>query len=117
MNKIKQTFILSAFLMPTLALATTTANTEPFTTSVSNVKAALGPQQAEVSSKGNSLTIISPRTGISYTLGNTEGRSIILQTDAIAAANSTNADRIIAVNPAISTESQEKAAKVLADMP
>ncbi|MCF9000235.1 hypothetical protein [Acinetobacter nectaris] len=116
MNKIKQTFLFSAFLMPALAFAAGTS-TEPFTTTVKNVKAALGPQQAEVSSKGNSLTIISPRTGISYTLGNTEGRSIILQTDAIAAANSTNADRIIAANPALSKESQDKAAKVLADMP
>ncbi|SNQ29922.1 hypothetical protein [Acinetobacter apis] len=115
MKTIKQALFLSSLMVaPVIAFAE--APTEPFTTSVGSVKAALGPQQALATSKGNSITIISPRTGISYTLGNTEGRSIVLQTDAIAEANSITAKRIVAVNPAVSETSQLAAEKALIGM-
>lgn len=115
MKTLKQAIFLSSLMIaPAIALAE--AQTEPFTTSLGNVKAALGPQQALAISKGNSITIISPRTGISYTLGNTEGRSIVLQTDAIAEANSITAKRIIASNPAVSETSQLAAEKALISM-
>jgi hypothetical protein len=42
-------------------------------------------------------------------LGNTGNRPIILQTTAIAPANSANINRIVATNPALSVKSQEKA--------
>ena len=58
--------------------------------------------------KQENTTVISPRTGIRYTLGNTGNRTIILQTAAIAPANSANINRIVASNPALSPKSQEK---------
>ena len=114
MQKIKQIALLSSIFISTLSVA---APTEPFTTTVGNVKAALGNQTADATVKKGLTTVTSPRTGISYTLGNTEGRSIVFQTDAIAPANETNVKRIVATNPALSAESQQKAEKALLDMP
>ena len=54
--------------------------------------------------KQENTTVISPRTGIRYTLGNTGNRPIILQTTAIAPANSANINRIVASNPALSAK-------------
>ncbi|SDB80830.1 hypothetical protein [Acinetobacter boissieri] len=113
MMKIKHGLVASLIMASTVAIA---APTEPFTTTVGNVKAAMGPQLAEATSKGNTLTIISPRTGISYTLDNTEGRTVILQTDAIAAANNVTAKKIIAQNSAVSETSQLNAEKALIDL-
>lgn len=81
----------------------------PQTTTVDKVLAAKGPTTAEVQVKHEVTTVISPRTGIRYTLGDTGNRPIVLQTAAIAPANSANINRIVATNPALSARSQEKA--------
>ena len=80
----------------------------PQTTTVDKVLAAKGPTSAQAVVKQENTTVISPRTGIRYTLGNTGNRPIILQTAAIAPANSANINRIVASNPALSPKSQEK---------
>lgn len=113
MNKIKQSLVISALLVPSIAFA---ASVDGFTTTLGNVKAAIGPQQAEVTAKGDTLTIVSPRTGISYTLNQTAGRSIILQTDAIAAANNVTAKTLMAQNPAVSQASQLNVEKELIEL-
>ena len=79
------------------------------TTTVDKVLAAQGNTTAEAQVKRDVTTIISPRTGIRYTLGDTGNRPIVLQTAAIAPANSANINRIVASNPALSAKSQEKA--------
>ncbi len=94
--------------LPTLALA------EQLTTTPEKVKAAIGPQTAQAIVKDNQVTVISPRTGISYTFNN-DNKPIVLQTQAIVAANSVNAGRIVAANPALSVESQQKAKQALLD--
>lgn len=81
----------------------------PQTTTVDKVLAAKGPTTAEAQVKHEVTTVISPRTGIRYTLGDTGNRPIVLQTAAIAPANSANINRIVATNPALSARSQEKA--------
>lgn len=79
------------------------------TTTVDKVLAAKGATTAEAQVKREVTTVISPRTGIRYTLGDTGNRPIVLQTAAIAPANSANINRIVASNPALSAKSQEKA--------
>ena len=79
------------------------------TTTVDKVLAAKGATTAEAQVKREVTTVISPRTGIRYTLGDTGNRPIVLQTVAIAPANSANINRIVASNPALSAKSQEKA--------
>ncbi|MCH7336548.1 hypothetical protein [Acinetobacter sp. NIPH 2699] len=81
----------------------------PQTTTVDKVIAAKGETSAQAQVKHDVTTVISPRTGIRYTLGDTGNRPIVLQTAAIAPANSANINRIVASNPALSEKSQEKA--------
>jgi hypothetical protein len=76
---------------------------------VDKVRAAQGVVTAEAQVKREVTTVVSPRTGIRYTLGETGNRPIILQTTAIAPANAANINRIVATNPALSVKSQEKA--------
>jgi hypothetical protein len=79
----------------------------PQTTTVDKVLAAKGPTSAQAVVKQENTTVISPRTGIRYTLGNTGNRPIILQTAAIAPANSANINRIVASNPALSQRARK----------
>ena len=88
--------------MPVLAFA------ETQTTTIENLQAAAGTVKAQAEVKNDSTTVISPRTGIRYTLGNTGGRPIILKTAAIAAVTPATINRVVASNPALSTSSQEK---------
>ena len=107
MKKVLQPFMIAMLAMPASAFA----NTQ--TTTPEKVKQALGAQtaQAQVGADGQ-VTIASPRTGIKYTFAN-PNRPIVMQTAAIAAANSANADRIVASNPALSDASQQKAKQAL----
>jgi len=77
---------------------------------------AMAAQQTTTAEQVNDtqITVISPRTGISYTFNN-NNQTIVLQTQAIAAANTVTADRIVASNPALSAESQQKAKQALLD--
>ena len=81
MKKLLKPIFAIAFALPTLAFA----NAATQTTTVDKVKAATGAHVAQAEVKDNTTTVISPRTGIRYTLGNTGGRPIILKTAAISA--------------------------------
>lgn len=109
MKTILKTVAVAFFALPTLAIA----NSATQTTTVEKVQAAQGVMTAQTEVKHDSTTVISPRTGIRYTLGNTAGRPIILQTAAIAAVTPATANRIVANNPALSASSQEKAKQAL----
>ena len=109
MKKLLQKIALVALAVPGFAIAQ--SNTQ--TTTVDKVQAAQGPTTAQVMVQNDSTTVISPRTGIRYTLGTTGTRPIVLKTAAIAAVNSANANRIVASNPALSVTSQEKAKQAL----
>lgn len=105
MKKPLQLLILASAVVSGFAFA----DDAPQTTTVDKVLAAKGTNTAEAQVKREVTTVISPRTGIRYTLGDTGNRPIVLQTAAIAPANSANINRIVASNPALSAQSQEKA--------
>ncbi|MCI3879198.1 MULTISPECIES: hypothetical protein [Acinetobacter] len=105
MKKPLQLLILASVAVSGFAFA----DDAPQTTTVDKVLAAKGSNTAEAQVKREVTTVISPRTGIRYTLGDTENRPIVMQTAAIAPANSANINRIVASNPALSAQSQEKA--------
>lgn len=105
MKKTLQLLILASAALSGVVLA----DNIPQTTTVDKVLAAKGATTAEAQVKREVTTVISPRTGIRYTLGDTGNRPIVLQTAAIAPANSANINRIVASNPALSAKSQEKA--------
>ena len=109
MTKLLKPLFIAALAVPTFAFA----DTAPKTTTVAKVQAATGVSAADVEVKNQTTTVISPRTGIRYTLGNTNGRPIILKTAAISAVTPATASRIIASNPALSATSQEKAKEAL----
>ena len=105
MKKTLQLLILASAAVSGFAVA----EDAPQTTTMDKVLAAQGNTTAEAQVKRDVTTIISPRTGVRYILGDTGNRPIILQTVAIAPANSANINRIVASNPALSAKSQEKA--------
>ena len=105
MKKPLQLLILASAALSGVVLA----DNVPQTTTVDKVLAAKGATTAEAQVKREVTNVISPRTGIRYTLGDTGNRPIVLQTAAIAPANSANINRIVASNPALSAKSQEKA--------
>ena len=105
MKKPLQLLVLASAALSGVVLA----DNVPQTTTVDKVLAAKGATTAEAQVKREVTTVISPRTGIRYTLGDTGNRPIVLQTVAIAPANSANINRIVASNPALSAKSQEKA--------
>lgn len=111
MKQLLKPFLIAALALPTLAFA----ETAPQTTTIDKVKAATGAAAAEVEIKNQTTSVTSPRTGITYTLGNTGGRTIILKTSAISAVTPVTASRIVASNPALSASSQEKAKQALLD--
>lgn len=114
MKKRLQPILMSACLVSVVGLAHADEN-QPATLTLpaAKVEAAQGATTAQTVVKNDNVTVISPRTGISYTLGNTANRTIVLQTAAIAPANTITAKRIVAVNPALSTQSQEQAVQAL----
>ena len=113
MKKLLQPLFIATLAIPTLAMADTTS---PTTTTVAKVQAATGAVTAQAEVKNENTTVISPRTGIRYTLGNTGGRPIVLKTAAIAAVTPATINRVIATNPALSVSSQEKVKQSLLGM-
>ena len=89
------------------------AESLPQTTTVEKVLDAKGSTTAHAQVKRDATIVVSPRTGVRYNLGDTENRPIVFQTQAIAAANAANINRIVATNPALSVQSQEKAKMAL----
>ncbi len=112
MKKLLKVVFAGSMMLPIAAFADTTA---PQTTTVANVQAATGATTTQAEIKNESTVVISPRTGIRYSLGNTGGRQIILKTAAIAAVTPTTINRVLASNPALSTASQEKVKLALLD--
>ncbi len=111
MKKLFKPLFVAVLAMPVLAFADTQPQTQ--TTTVANLQAAAGTVKAQAEVKNDSTTVISPRTGIRYTLGNTGGRPIILKTAAIAAVTPATINRVVASNPALSASSQEKVKQAL----
>jgi hypothetical protein len=109
MKKVLQPLMIAVLVLPAL----TWANSPAQTTTLDKVHTARGATTAKAVVKDENITVMSPRTGIRYTFANPNQRPIVLKTAAITAANAANADRIVAVNPALSTASQEKAKQVL----
>ena len=95
MEKLLKAAAFTAFLLPTMVFANTSNTT------------------AQAHAENGKVTVISPRTGIQYTVDNPDNRPITIQAEAIAPANSTNVDRIVASNPALSEQSQQTAKEAL----
>jgi hypothetical protein len=95
MKKVLKTLVIAVLATPVL----TFANTAPTAT------------QAQV--VNGKVTVVSPRTGIQYSIDNPNERPVLIQTEAIAPATSATVDRIVASNPALSEESQQEAKKAL----
>ncbi len=107
MKTLLKPLMIAALAIPTLSFAASD------TTTINKVKQAIGSTTAPVLVDPNGqVTIESPRTGIRYTFDN-PNRPIVLQTQAIVAANTVNADRIVASNPALSAASQQEAKQTL----
>lgn len=83
---------------------------------VEKIQDVITPVTTQVQSINGQSTVVSPRTGIQYTIPNEQQRPVVLQTQAIAAANAVNAQRIVAKNPALSPESQQIATQALIDL-
>ena len=111
MKILLKTIFAATLTLPAFAFA----DTGPQTTTVEKVQAAAGVMTAQAEVKNDSTTVISPRTGIRYTLGNTNGRPIILKTAAIAPVTPATVNRVVASNPALSVSSQEKVKLALLD--
>ena len=111
MNIVKNT----AFLTVALFASTTYANTN-LTVPAENVQAAINPPVVEAVQKNDTTVLVSPRTGMRYSVNNPSNVPIIFKTELLAPATAANADRIIASNPALSAESQAKAKQALIDM-
>ncbi|MFW2078890.1 hypothetical protein ACG94X_14460 [Acinetobacter sp. ULE_I010] len=109
MKKLLKPLFAVILAIPVLAIA----DTAPQTTTVAKVQAATGATTAQTEVKNETTTVISPRTGIRYTLGDTGGRPIILKTAAIAAVTPATINRVVASNPALSVGSQEKVKQAL----
>lgn len=111
MKILLKTIFAATLTLPAFAFA----DTVPQRTTVEKVQAAAGVMTAQAEVKNDSTTVISPRTGIRYTLGNTNGRPIILKTAAIAPVTPATVNRVVASNPALSVSSQEKVKLALLD--
>ena len=111
MKKVLKTLLFAAVAVPMFAVAA------PQTTTVEKVQAATGAVTPQVEVKREATSVISPRTGIRYTLGETGNRPILLKTASIAAATPATANRVVAANPALSPASQEKAKQALLNSP
>ena len=83
MKKVLQPLMIAALAMPAFAFANSAQTTTP-----DKVQQALGAKTAQVQvGADGQVTVASPRTGIRYTFAN-PNRPIVMQTAAIAAANS-----------------------------
>ena len=118
MKKQLQSILISTSLLSVTGAVFANENQpQSVTLPAANVEAAQGATTAQTVVKNENVTVISPRTGIHYTLGNTANRTIVLQTAAISPANAITAKRIVAVNHALSSQSQAKAVEALVGGP
>lgn len=75
--------------------------------------AAVATPEVPAVQQNDKIRLTSPRTGMHYVLTNSGNRSIVFQTEAMAAVNAQNVNRIVATNPALSVDSQQIAMKNL----
>lgn len=114
MKKLLQSLSIAVLAIPTFAFA---QNQATQTTTLDKVQAAQGVPTVQATVKNQTTTLVSPRTGVRYVLGETGNRPIIFKASQITPANSSNINRIVANNPALSATSQEKAKQALLAVP
>lgn len=88
----------------------------PVTVSASAIQAATSMPVVEAVQKRDNTVLISPRTGMRYTVNNAGNRPIQFKTDALQPISAQNVNRIVATNPALSAQSQQTAEKALLDL-
>ena len=86
---------------------------ETMTVKAETVAAVVNPPVVEAVQKNDTTVLVSPRTGMRYTVNNPNNIPIIFKTEIMAPATTANANRIVATNPALSQASQEKAQAAL----
>lgn len=86
---------------------------DAITVNAKTVEATIAAPAVEAVQKKEATILVSPRTGMRYTVNNPSNIPIIFKTELIAPATTTNANRIVANNPALSVESQQKAQAAL----
>ncbi|CAB1217180.1 hypothetical protein [Acinetobacter bouvetii] len=101
MKKVLQPLMIAALAIPSFAFANATQTP------------VVAKAQINAQVNDGQITVASPRTGIRYTFANPDQRPVVLKTAAITSANTANANRIVASNPALSAASQEKAKQAL----
>lgn len=89
---------------------------DAMTVNAEKVKATTAAPMVEAVQKKEATILVSPRTGMRYTVNNPNNIPIIFKTELIAPATTTNANRIVATNPALSVASQQKAQAALLEM-
>lgn len=110
----KNRFALPIALM-TIAPASWAADAPAPTATIdaARVAAVTAPPAVPAVSTGAATRLVSPRTGMSYTVTNLGNRTIIFQTEALAPVTAQNVTRIVATNPALSPQSQQTAVENL----
>ena len=115
MKKALQAVFVSALVLPTFAFAENAPQAK--TVPVEQVIAAQGAPVVQADINNQNTVVVSPRTGVRYTLGNTGSRPVLFRAALLTPVDANNVDRIVATNPALSVESQEKAKQTLLAMP
>lgn len=108
-SKILLGFFLTSFAAVSMADDTMTVKAE-------TVQAVINPVTVDAVQKDDNTVLISPRTGMRYTIKNPSNVPIIFKTELIAPATAANVNRIAATNPALSAASQEKAQAALLEL-
>ena len=89
---------------------------DAITVKAETVEAVVSAPVVDAVKKDDKTILISPRTGMRYTLSNPSNAPIVFKTEVIAPATTENANRIIASNPALSQASQQKAHAALVEI-
>lgn len=96
--------------------AVDTNSTAPLTVKAATVNAATAAPSVQAVQDRQNTVMISPRTGMRYTVTNPANRKIIFQTEGLKPISVQNVGRIKATNPMISAESQQQAEQKLLDL-
>ncbi|TXJ09926.1 MAG: hypothetical protein E6Q25_01940 [Acinetobacter sp.] len=115
MKKMIQSVLLLTTTVGMAAFAEETV-LQPIKVSAATAQAAITAPTVDANQKGGTTVLVSPRTGMRYSLTNPANRKVIFQTEALAPVTAQNVSRIRASNPALSEQSQQQAEKALLDM-
>ena len=105
-----------SFSAAMLTLSVSAFANDSISVNADTVEALIAQPVVEAVQKNGQTVLISPRTGVKYTLSNANNVPITFQTEVVAAATAANAGRIVATNPALSPESQQKAQAALVNL-